>query len=98
MVRRLVLEGYLREQQVAVQTGVKVAGINAGGVRYLDGEGQERLATAEAVIVALEGQPNNELAATLQGRVAELYAVGDCTEPKNIMQAMHGACYVAKQI
>ena len=31
IVRRLVLEGYLREQQVAVQTRAKVAEINAGG-------------------------------------------------------------------
>jgi len=35
--------------------------------------------------------PNNELAAALRGWPPELYEVGDCAEPKNIMTAMHSA-------
>ena len=98
VVRRMVLEGYLRERQIAVHTGAKVREINAEGVRYVDAEGQERMAEADTVLLALERVPNGELAAALRGRVPELYEVGDCTDPKNIMTAMHSAYYVAKQI
>ena len=67
-------------------------------MRYVDPQGQERLAAADTVILALERLPNNELAGSLRGRAPELYEVGDCTEPKNIMSAMHSAYRAARDI
>ena len=40
-------------------------------------------------------RPNKALAKSLEGKVAELYEVGDCLEPRHIFEAVHEGAAVA---
>ena len=50
------------------------------------------------VVFATGMSPNNELSKKLQGKVSELYRVGDCVQPRKIIDAIHEAAYFALQI
>ena len=43
---------------------------------------------AEKAIIALPLQPNADLWKSLQGKVPEIYAIGDCKEPHLMVQAI----------
>jgi pyruvate/2-oxoglutarate dehydrogenase complex dihydrolipoamide dehydrogenase (E3) component len=97
-VRRLVLLGYLQEAKVELRLKTQVKEISEQGVRILRPDGQEELLEADSVILALGEIPNDGLARALEGKVPEIYQVGDCVEPNNIMYAIHSAYRVAKEI
>lgn len=96
VTRLMVLQGYLREeeQRLKLLTQVKVQRINHG-VQYVDKTGREEEVAVESVIVATARKPNRDLALRLKGLVPELYEVGDCREPRRILDAIHQATAAA---
>ena len=44
---------------------------------------------ADTILIAAGSQKNKELVQDLQGKVKELYVVGDCTEPRRIQNAVY---------
>jgi 2,4-dienoyl-CoA reductase (NADPH2) len=58
---------------------------------------QESIA-ADSLIIAVGAKPNQTLLPALQTRVAEVYTVGDCVEPRRAYQAIHDASKVAREI
>jgi thioredoxin reductase len=53
---------------------------------------------AETVVLAAGTQPVNELAAELEGVVPEVYAVGDCKEPRSASAATYEAAQAALEL
>ena len=51
--------------------------------------------SVDTVVLAAGGQADDELYQELQGRVEELYSVGDCAQPRDIEMATYGAHKVA---
>lgn len=43
---------------------------------------------ADTIVIATGSTPNNDLAKALEGKVKELYSIGDCVEPRKILEAM----------
>lgn len=97
-VRRMVLLGYLSEAKVNVLMKTSVKEIKGRNVFLIRPDGREEVLEADTIILALGRKPDNRLAQALKGRVPELYQIGDCVEPSNIMYAMHSAHRVAKEI
>jgi 2,4-dienoyl-CoA reductase (NADPH2) len=64
---------------VPVNTGVRIERIEAGGVVLGLASGGERLVPADSVVLAGSLEPDTTLYDALESRVAERYAVGDCT-------------------
>jgi 2,4-dienoyl-CoA reductase (NADPH2) len=64
---------------VAVNTGVAVDRIEDGGVVIRAEGGPERLVAGDDVVLTGEVEADLSLHAALEGRVAEMHAVGDCT-------------------
>ena len=97
VTRMLALQGYLKDEQERLKllTHVKVREIGDGLVRYATDGTDEREARVEAVILATERAPNRELGHKIRGLVPELYEVGDCREPRRILDAIHQATYSA---
>ncbi len=62
-----------------------------------EGGAQETLA-ADTVVIAVGAKPNQALLSALQGKVAEVYTVGDCVQPRRAYQAIHEASNVAREI
>jgi pyruvate/2-oxoglutarate dehydrogenase complex dihydrolipoamide dehydrogenase (E3) component len=67
--------------------GVKLVEITDKGLSLITKEGEPRLIEAESVICALPFSADKTLAEALQGKVPEIYAIGDCAEPGLIPDA-----------
>jgi len=78
----------LRVKEVAVMTGVEYREITGKGVAIIDGDGREQTVEADTVVIAAGVTPNGGLLPVLKERVAEVYAVGDCVEPRAIREAI----------
>lgn len=70
----------------------------AEGLIVEDREGKRRLVASDTVVFALGLQPNNSLRGKLEGKVPELYEVGDCIKPRKIIDAVAEAAKVARLI
>jgi 2,4-dienoyl-CoA reductase (NADPH2) len=68
------------------------------GLIVEDREGRRRLVAGDTIIFAAGMKPNNNLKKALQGKVPELYEVGDCVKPRHIRDAVEEAARVARLI
>jgi 2,4-dienoyl-CoA reductase-like NADH-dependent reductase (Old Yellow Enzyme family)/thioredoxin reductase len=82
MQEKLVARG------VVMLTGVQYERITEKGLDIVDKEGNTRTLEADAIVVAAGAKPRDELASELEGKVAILYPVGDCVEPRMIREAI----------
>ena len=53
---------------------------------------------ADNIVLATGTRPNNSLTKLLKGNVPELYEVGDCVEPRRILEAIHEGAEAALRI
>ncbi|HEX3046593.1 MAG TPA: FAD-dependent oxidoreductase, partial [Bacillota bacterium] len=53
---------------------------------------------ADTVLIAVGDRPNRDLYSELEGKIMELYAVGDCHEPASIVEAVSTGYYTALQL
>lgn len=58
------------------------------GLMVTDKQGDRRLIEGDMVVFCTGMASRNELAQALRGKVAQLYIVGDCLEPRKIMEAV----------
>lgn len=78
----------LAKLEVEFITEHEVKEIQPKGIMLVDREGNERFLEADAVVLSRGVTPSRQLADQLQGKVSELYLIGDSYEPRNIAQAM----------
>ena len=79
--------------------GKKVAEIYDDGATITDVKtGAEERIQAEQVILAMGARPVNKLAQALAGKVPEVYAVGDCLEPRMVINAVYEGALAARQV
>lgn len=67
--------------------GVKLVDITDKGLTVITKEGEERLLKADSVVCALPFSGDHSLDDALQGKVPEVYSIGDCDEPGLIPDA-----------
>jgi len=65
------------------------------GLTIVDREGKRRTIEADTVVPALPLEPNTAFLRSLEGKVPEVYAVGDCKEPLLIVDAVGTGCLTA---
>ena len=90
-VHRLIREpmlGRLKYKGVTMLTGVEYQEITDAGVVIRTSTGERKVVEADTVVLAAGSTPNTELAAALKGKVAQVVSVGDCVEPRSIMEAV----------
>jgi pyruvate/2-oxoglutarate dehydrogenase complex dihydrolipoamide dehydrogenase (E3) component len=63
---------------------------------YLAQQGKKRTLEPDNIILAVGLKPNRELVEALQGKVRELYVVGDCVESRRIIDAIWGGFRTAR--
>jgi len=68
------------------------------GLIVQDREGKQRLIAGDTVIFALGLKPDNNLKNTLNGLAPELYEIGDCIKPRQIIDAVREGAQVARTI
>jgi 2,4-dienoyl-CoA reductase (NADPH2) len=84
-VRLLV---WLAEKNVTMLTGVVVEGITDRGITIVTGDGERRMIEADTILPVLPLKDNKKLYDALQGKVPEVYAIGDCNESQLILEAI----------
>jgi 2,4-dienoyl-CoA reductase (NADPH2) len=72
--------------------------INQEGLTVINGEGKRQTIEADTIVTALPLRPNPELLNALQGKVPEIYDIGDCREPGLILSAVADGYRVANSI
>lgn len=79
-------------------TGTRVEEVADKSVTVVNPEGKKSKIEADTVILSLGYATNKELYNSLEGKIKELFAIGDCVKPRRIKNAVHEAAFVARQI
>jgi len=86
-VREILLKR-MEASGTTMLTGVKYEAVTDNGLVITTSEGERQTIEAETVVLAAGAKSRKELARSLEGKVSELYSVGDCVEPRNIAEAI----------
>ena len=77
---------------------INVEEITSEGIKTVDKDGRSRTLPYDTLIISRERASNNSLFDELQGKVPEIYKLGDCADVKGIKEAIWGANEVARKI
>ncbi|MEE8586141.1 MAG: FAD-dependent oxidoreductase [Acidobacteriota bacterium] len=88
-ISRGALLAKLSELGIQLRTGCEIVRFTAKGARLRGPEGEVEELQADTVVLALGARSENGLLERLQGKVQELYAIGDCLKPRKIGEAIH---------
>jgi 2,4-dienoyl-CoA reductase (NADPH2) len=96
--RMLYLFDWFEKKGVTLMSQVKYVEITDAGLTIIDKEGNTQTLQADTIIPAIPLVPNTELLAALKGKVSELYAIGDCNEPRLTVDAIADGSRIAREI
>lgn len=86
MTRRRLMDG-LRSKKVTLLTSATCEEIREGSVRVTTAEGKKETIPADTVIIAVGYKANDRLYKALEGKVSEIYCIGNSSEPRRILEA-----------
>ncbi|MBI2910229.1 MAG: FAD-dependent oxidoreductase [Chloroflexi bacterium] len=89
----------LKEASVTVLTRTEVVEVVEGGIIAVDKDsGEKGFIQGDAVVFAIGAVANRDVAEALEGKFAEVYLLGDCNEPRVIMEAVYEGARVARRV
>ena len=97
LMNKLLLE-WFRMKEIPLITGVKDMEIVDNGLTLITEQGEKRTIEADSIIPALPQKSNTALLKSLEGKVPEVYPVGDCSEAGLIVDAIGTSWRIARQI
>ena len=97
-VKRIRLLSWLTEKGVTFMTGVKYEEISDHGLNILSKLGERQSIPADTILVAVPFRPNGELFKALEGKVPEIYRIGDCRDPGLIVDAIADGSSIGRKI
>lgn len=86
MTRRRLMDG-LRSKKVTLLTSATCEEIKEGSVQVTTAEGKKETIPADTVIIAAGYKANDHLYKALEGKVPEIYCIGNSAEPRRILEA-----------
>jgi len=89
---------WFRKKGVTMMTRVKLEEITDKGLTITTKEGKRQTIEADSIVPAMPLTPDTELLESLEGKVPEIYPIGDCKEPGLIPDATAGGWQVANKI
>jgi 2,4-dienoyl-CoA reductase (NADPH2) len=89
---------WLDKKGVATINGVKSLEITDEGLVITTKEGEKQTLQADSIIPTSPLKPNTGLLKSLEGRAPEIYAIGDCQEPRMIVDAIADGWRIANEI
>jgi 2,4-dienoyl-CoA reductase-like NADH-dependent reductase (Old Yellow Enzyme family)/thioredoxin reductase len=87
----------LKETEIEVKCKTKLLSIDQQGIT-VEREGEAYKIPAETVVLALGAKSNNSLLPRLEGKIVEIYSIGDCCSPRKMIDAIHEGFEVASKI
>ena len=98
IINKLTLFDWLAEKGVVMMTEVKYEEITDKGLTIITKEGARHTIEADTIVTATPLTPDTELATGLEGKVAEIYPIGDCRTPGLIIDAIADGSRIAHTI
>ncbi len=96
---RLQLLAWFKEKNVTLINGIQAyVRITDKGLVVLTPEGYHRTIEADSIVPAIAMKPNTELLHSLKYPVKEIYSVGDCNQPKLIVDAIGEGFRIARSL
>jgi 2,4-dienoyl-CoA reductase-like NADH-dependent reductase (Old Yellow Enzyme family)/thioredoxin reductase len=78
----------LKASGINMLTGLKCNEITQNGLIATGKGGERKFIEADTIVLAAGAEPNIHLLTALEDGVAEIHLVGDCAEPRRILQAI----------
>jgi len=86
MARRRLMDG-LRSKKVTLLTSATCEEIKEGNVQVTTAEGKKETIPADTVIIAVGYKADDRLYKALEGKVPEIYCIGNSAKPRKILEA-----------
>jgi NADPH-dependent 2,4-dienoyl-CoA reductase/sulfur reductase-like enzyme len=86
MARRRLIYG-LRSKKVNLLASATCEEIEEGSVQVTTAEGKKETIPADTVVIAVGYKANDQLYKDLEGKVSEIYCIGNSSEPRRILEA-----------
>ena len=83
---------------VTTLTSTTVKELGKGYAVVEDASGARKIGGFNAIVLAVGSIPNDSIVKSLQGKVAELYVIGDASQPRETMEAVYEGEEVAMKI
>ena len=93
-----LLLDWSNKKGVTMITGVKDMEITDEGLVITTKDGEKQTLEADSIIPTAPLKPNDELSKSLEGKVPEIYAIGDCQEPRLIVDAIREGYHTTRII
>jgi 2,4-dienoyl-CoA reductase (NADPH2) len=93
-----MLKEWFEKKGVKLINGAKSIEITDTGIQYIDKDEKKVALTADTVIPTRPLTANLDLFNKLKDKASEVYAVGDCVEPKMIVDAIGAGFRTAREI
>jgi 2,4-dienoyl-CoA reductase (NADPH2) len=90
--------GWLGKKGVTTINGAKSLEITDEGVVITTKDGEKQTLHADSIISTSPLKPNTALLESLEGKAPEVYAIGDCQEPRMIVDAIADGWRIANEI
>jgi 2,4-dienoyl-CoA reductase (NADPH2) len=95
---RMQLFWWFNKKGVVLMQGVKPIKITQRGLTVLNKDNYAQTLKADTIIPALPMKPNLELYKSLQGKIPEVFVMGDCKEPRLMVDAIGEAYELTRSI
>jgi len=97
ITRKLLLRRILEKEPI-IHTSAEIVKIDGGKALICDKSGNESLLDFDAVVLAVGYSPNDDLRRSDRLLELETYAIGDCSTPRGIFEAIHEGNRVGRLI
>jgi 2,4-dienoyl-CoA reductase (NADPH2) len=92
------LVNYVKAQGVKVEMGVQYNRITDEGIEVTTSYGITKIIEADSIVIAVPSATNTAFADSLQGKVPEVYTVGDCNANGVIIDAVASGNLTARKV
>lgn len=88
----------LAEKRVSILTSTKVKELGKGYALVEDASGTRKIEGFDTIVLAVGSKSDNHLTRKLEGKVPELYVIGDASDPREALEAVYEGEEVALRI
>ena len=79
-------------------TEIKYDGITTEDLVVTTKAGERKTIAADTIVLAAGATPNDQLVKSIEGKVSEIYLVGDCAQPKRIVNAIDDGARLGREV
>jgi len=88
----------LAEKGVTILTSTKVKELGKGYAVVEDASGVRKIDGFDVIVLAVGSKPDDRIARSLEGKVPELYVIGDASQAREALEAVYEGEEIALKI